>query len=397
VFVEFFYTLRDRGVPVKPTSFLKLQKALGMGLICSVEDFYTAARSILVKSERYFDTYDQVFAHHFRGVVLQEPEDEELSEMARALLEEWLKSPEDVAAALGIEQEKLAEMTPEELIRYFFDRLKEQTKAHHGGNRWIGTKGTSPVGHSGDHPGGMRVGGRSRNKSAIKVAMERRYRDYSQEGPLTESQIGEALKKLRRMTPAGPRDVVNVDKTIYETIRNGGEIDIIFDRRLKDRLKIILMIDNGGWSMDPYVAIVQTLFNYARSQFKDLNIYYFHNTIYSRVFQDPQRHRKPERLEEFIRKDPETRLIFVGDASMAPYELMHVNGSIYIDQREHQASIDRLKFLSRTFRHSVWLNPQTEDEWGYTWTVGVIRQVFPMFELSLDGLDKAVQYLMSRH
>jgi hypothetical protein len=397
VFVDFFYTLRDRGVPVKPTSFLKLQKALGMGLICSVEDFYTAARSILVKSERYFDTYDQVFAHYFRGVVLQEPEDAELSEMARALLEEWLKSPEDVAAALGIEQEKLAQMTPEELLRYFFDRLKEQTKAHHGGNRWIGTKGTSPVGNSGDHPGGMRVGGRSRNKSAIKVAMERRYRDYSQEGPLTENQIGEALKKLRRMTPAGPRDVVNIDKTIYETMRNGGEIDIVFDRRLKDRLKIILMIDNGGWSMDPYVAIVQTLFNYARSQFKDLTIYYFHNTLYSRVWLDPQRFRKAEVLEEFIRKDPETRLIFVGDASMAPYELMHTNGSIYVDQKEHQASVDRLKFLSRTFRHAVWLNPQTEDEWGYTWTVGVIRQVFPMFELSLDGLDKAVQYLMSRH
>jgi uncharacterized protein with von Willebrand factor type A (vWA) domain len=397
VFVDFFYTLRDRGVPVKPTSFLKLQKALGMGLVCSVEDFYTAARSILVKSERYFDTYDQVFAHHFRGVVLSDPEEVELSEMARALLEEWLKSPEDVAAALGIEEEKLAQMTPEELIRYFLDRLKEQTKAHHGGNRWIGTKGTSPVGNAGDHPGGMRVGGRSRNKSAIKVAMERRYRDYSQEGPLTESQIGEALKKLRRMTPAGPRDVVNVDKTIYETMRNGGEIDIVFDRRLKDRLKIILMIDNGGWSMDPYVAIVQTLFNYARSQFKDLTIYYFHNTLYSRVWLDPQRHKKAELLEEFIRKDPETRLIFVGDASMAPYELMHTNGSIYVEQKEHRASIDRLKFLSRTFRHSVWLNPQREDEWSYTWTVGVIRQVFPMFELSLDGLDKAVQYLMSRH
>jgi len=397
VFVDFFYTLRDRGVPVKPTSFLKLQKALGMGLICSVEDFYTSARSILVKSERYFDTYDQVFAHHFRGVMLQEPEDVEISEMARALLEEWLKSPDDVAAALGIEQEKLAQMTPEELLRYFFDRLKEQTKAHHGGNRWIGTKGTSPVGNAGDHPGGMRVGGRSRNKSAIKVAMERRYRDYSQDGPLTESQIGEALKKLRRMTPAGPRDVVNVDKTIYETMRNGGEIDIVFDRRLKDRLKIILLIDNGGWSMDPYVAIVQTLFNYARSQFKDLTIYYFHNTLYSRVWLDPQRHRKAEPLEEFLRKDPETRLIFVGDASMAPYELMHTNGSIYVEQKEHQASIDRLKFLARTFRHAVWLNPQGEDEWGYTWTVGVIRQVFPMFELSLDGLDKAVQHLMARH
>jgi hypothetical protein len=145
------------------------------------------------------------------------------------------------------------------------------------------------------------------------------------------------------------------------------------------------------------VAIVQTLFNYARSQFKDLTIYYFHNTLYSRVWLDPQRHRKPELLEEFIRKDPETRLIFVGDASMAPYELMHTNGSIYVDQKEHRASIDRLKFLARTFRHSVWLNPQGQDEWGYTWTVGVIQQVFPMYELSLDGLDKAVQHLMARH
>ena len=397
MFIEFFFTLRERGIPVTPTSFLRLQKALKLGMVRSIDDFYTAARAILVKSERYFDTYDQVFAHFFKGVTLLEPEDLELTEIARAMLEEWLKNPAEMAQALGLDEKALKSMTPEELIRYFFDRLKEQTEAHHGGNRWIGTGGTSPVGHSGHHPGGMRVGGRSRSKSAIKVAMERRYRDYSQEGPLTEFQMGEALKRLRRMIPTGPRDVVNVDKTIRETMRNAGEIEIVFDRRLADRLKVILMIDNGGWSMDPYIAVVQTLFNYARSQFKDLKLYYFHNTIYSRIWKDPQRRHQAEPIDEFARRDPETRLILVGDASMAPYELMHVNGSIYIEQRESNASLDRLKFLSRTFRHAVWLNPQTEEEWDHTWTVGIIRQVFPMFELTLDGLEKAVQHLMAKH
>jgi uncharacterized protein with von Willebrand factor type A (vWA) domain len=397
VFVEFFYTLRERGIPVTPTSFLRLQKALKLGVIHSMDDFYTAARAILVKSERYFDTYDQVFAHFFRGITLLEPEDIELTEIAKALLQEWLKNPAEMAQALGLDEKKIQAMTPEELIKYFFDRLKEQTEAHHGGNRWIGTGGTSPVGHSGHHPGGMRVGGRSRNKSAIKVAMERRYKDYSQEGPLTAFQMGEALKRLRRMIPTGPKDVVNVDKTIRETLRNAGEIEIIFDRRLTDRLKVVLMIDNGGWSMDPYIEMVQTLFNYARSQFKDLKIYYFHNTIYSRVWGDPQRRHRPEPIEEFVRRDPETRLIMIGDASMAPYELMHTNGSIYIEQKENNASMDRLKFLGKTFRHAVWLNPQTEEEWDHTWTVSMIRQVFPMFELTLDGLEKAVQHLMAKH
>ena len=397
MFIEFFYTLRERGIPVTPTSFLRLQTALKLGLIHSMNDFYTAARAILVKSERYFDTYDQVFAHFFRGVTLLEPEDVELTEIAKALLQEWLKNPAEMAQALGLDEKKIQAMTPEELIKYFFDRLKEQTEAHHGGNRWIGTGGTSPVGHSGHHPGGMRVGGRSRNKSAIKVAMERRYKDYSQEGPLTAFQMGEALKRLRRMIPTGPRDVVNVDKTIRETMRNAGEIEIIFDRRLTDRLKVVLMIDNGGWSMDPYVEVVQTLFNYARSQFKDLKIYYFHNTVYSRVWGDPQRRHRPEPIDEFVRRDPETRLIMIGDASMAPYELMHTNGSIYIEQKENNASMDRLKFLGKTFRHAVWLNPQTEEEWDHTWTVSMIRQVFPMFELTLDGLEKAVQHLMAKH
>jgi uncharacterized protein len=389
--------LREKGAPVTPTSFLRLQKALSLGLIDTVDDFYTAARSILIKNERYFDLYDKVFAQYFKGVEAPGDDAVELTEIARSLLEEWLKNPKEMAKILGMDEKELAHYTPEELIKYFLDRLKEQKEAHHGGNRWIGTGGKSPVGHSGYHPGGMRVGGVSRNKSAIKVAMERRYRDYDQEGPITELQMNEALKKLRTMLPKGPRDVVNIEKTINETMKNAGEISIVFDRRLSDRLKVVLMIDNGGWSMDPYIEIVQTLFNYARSQFKDLKIYYFHNTIYSHVWSDPQRHLRPEAVEDFIRLDPETRLIIVGDAAMAPSELTWTNGALYIEQVEHRSSEERLKFLARTFRHSVWLNPQPEDTWGYTWTIGVIGKIFSMFDLTLDGLDKAVKYLMKRN
>ena len=395
MFVNFFYTLKDRGIPVTPTSFLRLQNAMSKGLVHSLDDFYTVARTILVKSERYFDTYDQIFAHHFRNASLEDPTAVELNEVARAMLEEWLQNPQELADMLGIDKDKLKKMTPEELIQYFLERLKEQTEAHHGGNKWIGTGGTSPTGHSGYHPGGMRVGGESRNHSAIKVALDRRYRDYSQEGPLTQSQIGEALRRLRRLMPTGPKDVVNVDKTIYETMRNAGEIDIIFDRRLTDRLKVMLLIDNGGWSMEPYIEVVQTLFHYASSQFKDLKIFFFHNTIYSRVWADPQRYYKPQDVDELIRWDPETRVIIVGDASMAPYELMHPNGAIYVDAKPSGTSIERLRFIARTFPHSVWLNPMPPDEWYYSTTVKAIRQVFTMYELTLDGLEKAVQFLTS--
>jgi len=395
MFTSFFYLLRQVGIPVSPTSFLRLQKALQMGLITSVDDFYTAARSILVKSERYFDLYDQVFAHRFEGAELKEPEEFELSQVARAMLEEWLKDPEAVADALGMDKEALNKLSPEELLQYFLDRLKEQTEAHHGGSKWIGTGGTSPVGHSGYHPGGMRVGGMSRNKSAVKVAMDRRYRDYSQEGPLTQAQIGEALKRLRNMVPTGPKDVVNIDETIYQTMKNAGEIEIVFERSLKDRLKIILAIDNGGWSMDPYIEMVQTLFNYARAQFKEVKTFFFHNTIYDHIWEDPPRFKKPVRVEDLARRDPETRFIIVGDASMAPYELMATDGSIHIEERSTLPSYERLRFIADTFRHSVWLNPKMAAEWPYTRSISAIREIFPMFELTIDGLEKAVAHLMS--
>ncbi len=397
MFTNFFYLLKQVGIPVSPTSFLRLQKALGMGLITSIDDFYTASRSILVKSERYFDLYDQVFAHHFEGAELKEPDEFELSEVAQAMLEEWLKDPRGLADALGIDEDSLNKLNPEELLQYFLDRLKEQKGEHHGGGKWIGTGGTSPVGHSGYHPGGMRVGGVSRNKSAVKVAMDRRYRDYSQEGPLTQAQIGEALKRLRNMVPVGAKDQINIDKTIYQTMKNAGEIEIVFDRSLKDRLKIILAIDNGGWSMEPYVEMVQTLFNYSRSQFKEVKTLFFHNTIYDNLWEDPPRFRKPFKVDDLIRLDPETRFIIVGDASMAPYELMATDGSIHIEERSMKSSYERLRFIAETFPHSVWLNPKLPAEWPYTRSISMIREIFPMFELTIDGLERTVSHLMQNN
>lgn len=396
MFIEFFYTLREVGIPVSPTSFLVFHRAMASGLVRSVEDFYYTARTVLIKSEKYFDLYDQVFSHIFKGTVLPERSEEELDFLAMSMLDEWLKNPRELAASLGIDEEALQKLSPEELLDYFKERLKDQEGRHDGGSKWIGTGGTSPVGHSGYHPGGMRVGGVSGGKTAVKVAGERRYKDYSVNAPLSRAALGEALKRLRNLVPRGARDQIDVDASIYQTMKNGGEIEIVFGRSVVDRLKVILAIDNGGWSMEPHVEVVQVLFSHALSQFKDLKIYYFHNTIYDLLWEDPARFRKPVELDKLAARDPETRLIIVGDASMAPYELMSADGSIYAFERSGRPSIDRLRFLAKSFPHAVWLNPVGRRSWGYTRTIGMIREIFPMFELSLDGLEKAVSQLMQK-
>ncbi len=396
MFVSFFYKLKEVGVPVSPTSFLTFHKAMDSGLVLSVHDFYIAARTILVKSEKYFDLYDQVFSHVFDGTEISTNEDAEIEFWAHSMLDEWLKNPKRLADALGVEPSELSSLSPPELLEYFKKRLEDQKGRHDGGSKWIGTGGTSPVGHSGSHPGGMRVGGESLNKTATQVAGQRRYRDYSTDGPLTTSTIGEALKKLRNLVPQGARDCLNIDATIYQTLKNGGEIELVFDRSVVNRLKIILAIDNGGWSMEPYVDVVQALFTYSRSQFKELKTYFFHNTIYDLLWEDPARRKKPIPIDEFVRNDSETRLIIVGDASMAPYELMVADGSIYAFEKSGRPSIERLKFLTETFNHCVWLNPVARHNWDYTQTIKVISTIFPMYELSLDGLEKAIIHLTRR-
>ena len=396
MFIDFFYKLRDVGIPVSPTSFLTLHRAISSGLVNSLDDLYTAARTILVKSEKYFDLYDQVFSHIFEGLELASVDEEIFELLASGMLQEWLKDPRGVADALGLDEKKMSSMTPDEVLEYFKQRLRDQDGRHDGGSRWIGTGGTSPVGHSGYHPGGLRMGGTSRNKSATKIAGERRYRDYSLQATLTRSTMGEALKRLRNLVPQGSKDRLNVDESIYQPIKKGAEIELVLDRNVVDRLKVILAMDNGGWSMEPYVDLVQTLFVYARSQFKDLKTYYFHNTIYDLLWQDPARYRKPVAISSFVKLDPDTRLIIVGDASMAPYELMATDGSIYAFERRGRPSLKQLIVLASKFPHAVWLNPIPEKHWRYTHSINVIRSVFPMFELSLDGLEKAVKSLMQR-
>ena len=394
MFIDFFYKLREVAVPVSPTSFLTLQKAINSGFVRSLDDFYIVARTVLVKNEKYFDLYDQVFAHVFQGTDLPEIDESAFDFLADTLLQEWLQNPKAIADSLGVDEKKLKEMSPEELIDYFKERLKDQQGRHDGGSKWIGTGGTSPVGHSGHHPGGMRVGGQSGKKSAVQVAAERRYSDYSTKGLLTQGSIGEALKRLRNLVPKGARDRINIDASIYQTMKNGGEIELVLDRAIVDRLKIILVIDNGGWSMEPYVNIVQTLFAYSKSQSKDLKTYFFHNTIYDYLWEDPARYKNPVKIDELVRLDPDSRLIIVGDASMAPYELMAADGSIYAMERSGRPSIESLQFLSGTFNHNIWLNPISSQNWQYTRTISVIKNIFPMFELSLDGLEKGVGRLM---
>jgi len=400
MFVEFFYELREAGVPITPTAFLRLQKALNVGLINSLDDFYVSARAIMVKSERYFDLYDMVFAKHFHGVEREMEYEKELEAAIRLMLEEWLKDPAKIAEMLGIDPNSLPKLDIEELVKYFLERLKEQTERHDGGNRWIGTRGTSPVGHSGMNPAGMRVGGRGGGKTAVKIALERRYRDYTLDNRLNASQVGEALRRLKHLKPAGPKDKVNIDETIRQTVKNAGEIEIIFERSLRDRLKLIIMIDNGGWSMDPYIDVVQTLFNYAQAQFKQLRFFYFHNCIYDRVWEDPYRSKKPLEIVEFAKLDPETRLIMVGDAAMAPSELEHPAGNIYYYERQSNPGIQQLMFLAKTFRHSIWLNPMVEYAPKFNrgpYTTQKIARIFPMFGLSLDGLERAATRLMAKN
>lgn len=396
MFIDFFYKLKEVGISVSPTSFLSLHRAITLGLVENLEDLYTVARTILIKSEKFFDLYDQVFSHVFAGAELPDVDQIAMDLLASSMLDEWLRNPKELAKSLGIDEKSLSRLSPEELLEYFKKRLQDQEGRHDGGSKWIGTGGTSPVGHSGHHPEGLRVGGISTNKSALKVAGERRYKDYSLRAPLTENSMGEALKRLRNLVPQGPKDQLNVDASVYQTIRNGGEIELVFERSSVDRLKVILAIDNGGWSMEPYVILVQTLFNYAKAQFKDLKIYFFHNTIYDLLWEDPARYRRPIQLAKLVTLDPETRFIVVGDASMAPYELMATDGSIYAFERSGKPSMEQLRNLVDTFDRSIWLNPIPQAHWPYTRTINLISSIFPMFELSLDGLEKGVTHLMGK-
>lgn len=390
MFLDFFRALKEEGIPVSLKALLSLEKALEAGTVASLDDFYVVARGILIKSERYFDLYDRLFGAHFKALAVDLPRSVEAR--MEKLLEQWLAERSRMAGALP----DGTELTPEELEAYFAARLQDQKERHDGGTRWIGTSGASPVGWGGSHPTGMRVMGRSTRLSALKVAAQRRYYDYREHRRLDASQLGEALNRLRLLTPTGPRNRVDVEATIGATMKNGGEIEIVYSRELRDRLRVVLLIDNGGVSMDPHVGVVKALFDHARGQFKDLKVGYFHNTIYDRVWQHPRRTAGVVTLEELAKEGRETRLIIVGDASLSPYELLYPDGRIQWGDRSSAPGIMELRRLRNQFPHAVWLNPVGEHLWRYTQTIGMIAAVFPMFELSLVGLEKAAATLMER-
>lgn len=387
MFTDFFYLLRSYKIPVTPNEWLVLMRALDYNLVdCNLNRFYLIARSILIKNESYFDLYDQCFLHFFKGCVEPTPIDDQIHDwLNRTPLERFFSKEE---------LDKLKALSLEELNRMFEERMREQKDQHHGGNRWIGTGGTSPFGHGGFHPSGIRVGGNAGNRSAVKIAGERNFRNHRHDLTLDIRQIQVALKKLRELRRFGAADELDMDGTIQKTCNNAGDIDLVFRSPRKNQTRVILLMDAGG-TMDPFADLVSQLFSAAHqsTHFKDFRHYYFHNCVYSRVYTDMARKSSIPTADLLRRFDSNYKLIVVGDAWMSPYELFYENGAIDFFSSEHTPGIEWLRRLNHHFTKSIWLNPERQNYWNAD-SIHAIRQIFPMFPMTIDGLQEAISKLL---
>lgn len=391
LFGRFFFGLRTSGLKVGLSEWMALMRAMHLGAIePDLTDFYSVARSILVKSETEFDTYDQVFASVFGKSMLPRKAVEELLEWLAIAREMEELTPEQIAA--------LEALPLDELRKRFEERLAEQKEKHDGGNKWIGTGGTSPFGHGGMNPAGVRVGGSGGNRSAIQVATARRFKEYRNDRLLDTRSSAVALKKLRRLTRREGLLELDIDETIDKTSRNAGELEIIERPPRENEARVLLMMDVGG-SMDPYTRLVEQLFSAASSldHWKKFEAFAFHNCIYAKV--DPAAKKygdKTIETTELMRERPqETFLIIVGDAYMAPSELTERFGSVEYDVTNLTPGIVWLHRMKKRFPRAVWLNPIPEKSW-YGWTIKLVGQIFPMFPLTIDGLEDAVDVLLKR-
>ncbi len=394
MFVNFFYLLRGYGVPVSITEWMTLIEALSRGMAySSLSGFYYLARAVLVKSETFYDKYDLAFQHYFNGI----ESSEELTERVMKWLENALPplhvSPE--------ERKQFQDWDLEELRKRLEERMKEQDGEHHGGGKWVGTGGRSPFGHSGYHPAGVRIGGESVNKSAVKVAGERKFKGFRTDETIGVRQFEVALRKLRQLTSKdeGPKEELNIDETIQATADKGGLLELIWDRGRKNDVKVALLMDSGG-SMMPYMRICSQLFTAINraTHFRDLRFYYFHNCIYENIFLDPSCNpRNSVKTEHLLQQlDTEYKVIIVGDASMAPSELTMVGGAIDWSISNNEPGIYWLQRIAAHFDHSIWLNPIPSNFWNRTtgsYTISLIRDIFPMYELTLEGLDMGIKKL----
>jgi uncharacterized protein with von Willebrand factor type A (vWA) domain len=389
VLVPFLYELRKRKLRVGPTELRALARALLADLHeSSLDGFYYVARALLVHSETDLDAYDEAFGAHFRGI-------ESASKVVVAELEEWLKDPAKLLYLSEDQRALLQGLDLEELRRLFEERLRQQRERHEGGNRWIGTGGTSPFGSGGFHPTGLRVGSAGGGRSAIGVADARRYRPYRSDLVLDVRQIEVALRKLKSFVREGLEEELDIDASIDATAKNAGELEIVTRPPRRPNVRVILLMDVGG-SMDPHIRLVSELFSAAKraTHFRELRCYYFHNAIYGQVF-ETERFRNPIPISQLINECEGHRytLILVGDAAMHPGELFS-DGPWY---RAHGSSEERITalewfhLLARHFPRHAWLNPDKPQYWYGT--VEEIRRVFRMFPLTLDGLGEAIGHL----
>ncbi len=386
MFTDFFYTLRGRKVPVSITEWMTLMEALSKGYISSLDEFYYLARAILVKSEAYYDNYDVAFQEYFRGI-------ESPAEISEQILE-WLKDPVNRMTLTEEERAILDNMDFDELLKEFEKRLKEQTEQHDGGKYWIGRGGRSPFGHSGYHPAGIRVGGESGGRHAIQIAQERRFQNYRSDLTLDVRQMKMVLRQLRQLSRIGPEDELDLEETINVTSKNAGEIELVWKQSRKNAVKVLLLMDVGG-SMEPFALLCSKFFSAAHSSahFKDFQYFYFHNCIYDNLYEDIER-REAVSTEHLLRVlEPEYKVILVGDARMAVQELMEQYGAINYYERNDIPGVVWLKRITDHFTHCAWLNPDMPYYWNHP-TVLMVGKLFPMFELTLDGLSQAVRKLV---
>ena len=392
MFLELFYGLRDEGVPVAIQEWMMLVRALAMGQHgSSLDGFYHVARACLVKSETYFDAYDRVFGRVFRGV------EGALGDEVTEKLLEWLKDPKNLPTLSPEELAALERLSSDELMRRFLERLAEQTERHDGGDRWVGTGGRSPFGHGGVHPTGIRVGGVGRSRSAMKVAEERRFRDYRTDLTLDLRQLRVAVRRLRQLTRAGDPTELDLDETIDETCRNAGEIELVFRPPRRNDVRLLLLMDVGG-TMDPHYEPVSQLLTALHEErgLRDLQPYYFHNCVYDHVYASARMLRSDAVPTGDVlgRLDARWKVLVVGDAAMHPAELLEPNGSI--DPRRHSPTpgIVWLHRIARHFERAAWVNPEAAEDWDQWQTTHIVRRLFPMFHLSVDGFTQAVHALV---
>ena len=390
--IDFFYTLRAAKLPVSVKEFLTLLEALQKQVVgpgseaCSLDDFYFLSRLTLVKDEKHYDKFDRAFGAYFKGVDM-------LTDFTKDVPLDWLEkilqrelTPEQKAA--------IDKMGWDELMETLKKRLEEQKERHQGGSKWIGTGGTSPFGNSGYNPQGIRIGGKGGNKSAVKVWDQRAYQDYDDTQELGTRNIKVALRRLRRFAREGSAEELDLPDTIRATAANAGYLDIKMIPERHNNVKVLLLMDVGG-TMDEHIARVEEMFSAAKAEFKHLEFYYFHNCVYDFMWRNNKR-RFAEKFAtwDILRKyNKDYKLIFIGDATMSPYEIVQPGGSVEYNNEE--AGAEWIQRLTHAFPKYAWINPEPQGVWQYRQSISIIQQLVSnrMFPMTLKGLEDAMRML----